>query len=184
MKKLNLFVFTILLPLAMSAQTFIHGGQFKDRILPMQGSQTKSAAEVIWGASGVQGRFLDNGAEPATLSSGKPDVSYWGGNIVKDSEGLYHMFLAGWDATQYGHNSWPQSDVYHVTSPNYWGPYNLTSDYNIGKGHNPRYIGQKTGHTLCMFCVTIHLPQVFNHLHSMVLGKRYPLISSFAIVLR
>lgn len=145
MKKLNLFVFTILLPLAMSAQTFIHGGQFKDRILPMQGSQTKSAEEVIWGASGVQGRFLDNGAEPATLSSGKPDLSYWGGNIVKDSEGLYHMFLAGWDATQYGHNNWPQSDVYHVTSLNYWGPYNLTSDYNIGKGHNPEVYRAKDG---------------------------------------
>lgn len=145
MKKLILLVSTVLLPLAMSAQTFVAGGQFKDRILPMQGSQTKSADETVWGASGVQGRFLDNGAEPTTLPNGKPDVSYWGGNVVKDSEGLYHMFLAGWDATKNGHNSWPQSDIYHVTSPYYWGPYTLTSNYNIGKGHNPEVYRAKDG---------------------------------------
>ena len=145
MKKLILLVSTVLLPLVMSAQTFVEGGQFKDRILPMQGSQTKSADETVWGASGVQGRFLDNGAEPTTLPNGKPDVSYWGGNVVKDSEGVYHMFLAGWNATKNGHNSWPQSDIYHVTSPDYWGPYTLTSNYNIGKGHNPEVYRAKDG---------------------------------------
>ena len=145
MKKLILFVSTTLLTLSMSAQTLVKGGQFKDRILPMQGSVTKTAGQNIWGASGVQGRFLDNGAEPKTLSNGKPDVSYWGGNVVKDADGLYHMFLAGWDATKNGHNSWPQSDVYHVTSPDYWGPYTLTSNYNIGKGHNPEVYKAKDG---------------------------------------
>ena len=145
MKKLILFVSTTLLALTISAQALVKGGQFKDRILPMQGSVTKSDGQTIWGASGVQERFLDNGAEPKTLSNGKPDVSYWGGNVVKDADGLYHMFLAGWDATKNGHNSWPQSDVYHVTSPDYWGPYTLTSDYNIGKGHNPEVYKAKDG---------------------------------------
>ena len=100
MKKLNLFVSTTLLALTISAQALVKGGQFKDRILPMQGSVTKSDGQTIWGASGVQERFLDNGAEPKTLSNGKPDVSYWGGNVVKDAAGLYLMFLAGWDATK------------------------------------------------------------------------------------
>lgn len=76
MKKLILFVSTTLLTLSMSAQTLVKGGQFKDRILPMHGSVTKSDGQTIWGASGIQGRFLDNGAEPKTLSNGKPDVSY------------------------------------------------------------------------------------------------------------
>ena len=145
MKKLFILVSTTFLTMAVYAQTLVKGGQFKDRILPMQGSQIKSDGQTIWGASGVQGRFLDNGAEPETLPNGKPKVSYWGGNVVKDEKGLYHMFLAGWDATTNGHNSWPLSDVYHVTSPNYWGPYTLTSNYNIGKGHNPEVYKAKDG---------------------------------------
>lgn len=68
MKKLILFVSTTLLALTISAQTLVKGGQFKDRILPMQGSVTKSDGQTIWGASGVQERFLDNGAEPKNSS--------------------------------------------------------------------------------------------------------------------
>ena len=68
MKKLILFVSTTLLALTISAQALVKGGQFKDRILPMQGSVTKSDGQTIWGASGVQERFLDNGAEPKNSS--------------------------------------------------------------------------------------------------------------------
>lgn len=137
MRKLILFVSTALIALSMGAQTLVKGGQFKDRILPMQGSVTKSAGQNIWGQEGVQGRFLDNGAEPASTTDGKPTLSYWGGNIVKDANGTYHMYLAGWDATQRAHSYWPNSDVYHLTSTNPSGPFNLTSNHNIGTGHNP-----------------------------------------------
>ena len=137
MKKLILFVSTTFIALSMSAQTIVNGGQFKDRILPMQGSVTKSAEQAIWGQEGVQGRFLDNGAEPASTTDGKPTLSYWGGNIMKDANGIYHLYLAGWDATQRAHSYWSRSDIYHLTSTSPQGPFNLTENYNIGAGHNP-----------------------------------------------
>ena len=136
MKKLFLFISTTLLSLSLSAQTLVNGGQFKDRILPMQGSQVASDGQIIWGAQEVQGRFLDNGAEPQT-SNGKPTLSYWGGNIVKATDGTFHLYLAGWDATQRAHSYWPNSDVYHLTSTSPSGPFSLTANYNIGQGHNP-----------------------------------------------
>ena len=128
--------FALCAPLALG-QTYAEGGQFKDRILPMQGSQTAQEGTPVWGASGVQGRYLDNGAEPASDASGNALYSYWGGNVIQDENGKYHMFLAGWDATKNGHNYWPNSDIYHVTSDNYYGPFTLTENFNIGKGHNP-----------------------------------------------
>ena len=126
MKKLILFVSTTFIALSMSAQTIVNGGQFKDRILPMQGSVTKSAEQAIWGQEGVQGRFLDNGAEPASTTDGKPTLSYWGGNIMKDANSIYHLYLAGWDATQRAHSYWSRSDIYHLTSTSPQGPFNLT----------------------------------------------------------
>lgn len=48
--------------MTLNAANLVEGGQFKDRILPMQGSIQKNSGEEIWGASGVQNRFLDNGA--------------------------------------------------------------------------------------------------------------------------
>lgn len=145
MKKLILFVSTTLLTLSMSAQTLVKGGQFKDRILPMQGSVTKTAGQNIWGLETVQGRYLDNGAEPASTADGKPTLSYWGGNIVKATDGTYHMYLAGWDATQRAHSYWPNSDIYHLTSTNPTGPFTLTANYNIGAGHNPTVFQTKDG---------------------------------------
>ena len=66
MKKLILFVSTTFIALSMSAQTIVNGGQFKDRILPMQGSVTKSAEQAktnscIFSVSGQRLRTLQKG---------------------------------------------------------------------------------------------------------------------------
>lgn len=57
------------------AQSLTLGGQFKDRILPMEGKRTKTATETVWGDSKVAGRYLDNGIDPVTSPDGIPDFS-------------------------------------------------------------------------------------------------------------
>ena len=126
-------------------QSTVAGGEFKDRILPMQGSAVKQAGQCIWGAETVQDRFLDNGVEPSADNEGRAIYSYWGGNIIKDNTNKYHIYLAAWDATQRAHSYWPNSDVYHAVADNPYGPYALTDNYNIGQGHNPTVFQAKDG---------------------------------------
>lgn len=138
MEKTLLSIIVLISALCASAQTdIVPGGQFKDRILPMQGSMVRDSSRPVWGASGVQGRLLDNGAEPLSTLEGKAVTNYWGGNIVKDADGKYHLFVAAWDGITYSFRRWAQSDVYHLVSDNVYGPYSFTQKYLIGKGHNP-----------------------------------------------
>ena len=104
----------------------VEGGRFMDRIMPMQG---KVLTSDCWGAPGTRPRLTDNGIE-------SPDTSYWGGNILKGADGLYHINVAGWlESSPRGHNTWSQSDTYHAVSENPWGPFRVTA--TLGKGHNP-----------------------------------------------
>ena len=57
-----------------------------DRILPMPDGRK---AKHTWGTVEVAQRFVDNGIE-------MPDTSFWGGNILKGDDGLYHMYVCGW----------------------------------------------------------------------------------------
>lgn len=127
------------------AQSLTLGGQFKDRILPMEGKRTKTATETVWGDSKVAGRYLDNGIEPVTSPDGIPDFSYWGGNVLRDEAGTYHLYVAAWDATSRAHSYWPNSDIYHATATSLSGPYTLTAHHNIGSGHNPTVFKAKDG---------------------------------------
>ena len=116
----------------------IRGGRFMDRIMPMQGRVLSSDC---WGAPGTRPRLTDNGIE-------SPDTSYWGGNILKGSDGLYHMNVAGWpESSPRGHNTWSRSDTYHAVSENLWGPYRVTA--TLGKGHNPETYRAKDGRYVC-----------------------------------
>lgn len=127
------------------AQPLSPGGQFMDRILPMEGSQASAPAKTVWGAAPVQGRFLDNGLEPVTLESGIPEFSFWGGNVMQDADGVYHLYVAAWDAVAQSHRYWSNSDIYHAVSSKLSGPYALTSDYLVGVGHNPTVFQAKDG---------------------------------------
>lgn len=106
--------------------SLVEGGRFMDRFLPMQGEKLTSET---WGAPGVRPRFTDNGIE-------HPDISFWGGNIMKDDNGEYHLYVCGWNENEpKGHMFWPKSTVYHAVSRNLHGPYEISD--TIGKGHNP-----------------------------------------------
>ena len=127
------------------------GGQFMDLLLPMEGSIAATGSD--WGTTpgentqyngtweGTLGRWKDNGIEDT-------ERSYWGGNIIKGSDGKYHIYVAGWPSDTKGHMAWSSaSRVYHVTSDNVWGPYTYVSD--IGAGHNPEIY--KTGDTYIIY---------------------------------
>lgn len=102
------------------------GGRYMDRFEAMAPSRT---ARANWGTEAVRQRYVDNGIE-------QDDVSFWGGNILKDKDGLYHMYVCGWpENSRKGHMFWPNSTVFHATSQQLGGPYKVKN--SIGKGHNP-----------------------------------------------
>lgn len=151
MRKVLLTITALLAWMAADAQTLVTGGQFMDLLLPMEGSVAATASD--WGTTagentqysgtweGTLGRWKDNGIEDT-------DRSYWGGNIIKGSDGKYHIYVAGWPSATVGHMGWSsKSRVYHVMSDNVWGPYTYVSD--LGTGHNPEIY--KTGDTYVIY---------------------------------
>lgn len=107
-------------------QHLVKGARFMDRFLPMpDGIQVKG----IWGTDSVLNRYVDNGIE-------LPGVSFWGGNILQDTEGKYHLFVCGWpENSPKGHMFWSNSTVFHAVSDRLTGPFKIRN--SIGKGHNP-----------------------------------------------
>lgn len=104
----------------------VEGARHMDRFEPMKGSVLSSD---VWGCKDVLPRFVDNGIE-------LPGVSFWGGNIIKDKDGLYHLFVCGWpENSPRGHMFWSRSTVFHATSTTSHGPFKVVN--SIGKGHNP-----------------------------------------------
>lgn len=105
----------------------VDGGRFMDRFLPMPIWSERT--NDTWGVDAVKPRDLTNGLED-------PDYSYWGGNILKGDDGLYHMFVCRWpEDNERGHKMWSKSGVVRATSDNLHGPYKVAEA--IGRGHNP-----------------------------------------------
>ncbi|NDV60710.1 glycoside hydrolase family protein [Bacteroides sp. 519] len=112
----------------------VHGARFMDRFLPMEGKELSSDT---WGVQDVVPRYIDNGIEDRIWS-------YWGGNIKKGDDGLFHMFVCGWlEASPKGHGEWPNSYVFNTVSDNLTGPFKPRNI--IGKGHNPEIYRLKDG---------------------------------------
>ena len=106
--------------------SLVPGARFMDRFLPMPDGTT---ATGIWGTDSVQGRYVDNGIE-------LPDMSFWGGNILKTADDKYHLYVCGWpENSPKGHMFWSNSTVYHAVSDRLSGPYRIQN--SVGKGHNP-----------------------------------------------
>lgn len=112
----------------------VEGARFMDRFLPMPVGKLSSD---VWGAKNVIPRYIDNGIED--------DVrSYWGGNIIKDNAGQYHLYVCGWlENSPKGHMFWPNSTVYHAVCNNSIGPFMIKD--TIGPGHNPEAFRLKDG---------------------------------------
>jgi hypothetical protein len=87
-----------------------------------------------WGATNVLPRDIQNGLEDTANKS-----CYWDGQIIKASDGKYHMFASRWSESR-GHNGWFGSVVVHAVSDSLTGPYVdkglCWPDDQGGKGHN------------------------------------------------
>lgn len=104
----------------------VKGARFMDRFLPMPDGVKSNN---LWGALGVQNRYVDNGIEVS-------DMSFWGGNILRSADGKYHLYVCGWpEKSPKGHMFWSNSTVYHAVANQLSGPYKIQN--SIGKGHNP-----------------------------------------------
>ncbi|MDR2914252.1 MAG: glycoside hydrolase family protein [Tannerella sp.] len=104
----------------------VPGARFIDRFLPMKG---KVLSSDTWGSADVLPRYIDNGIEDRIWS-------YWGGNIQKGENGLYHLFVCGWlESSPKGHGEWPNSYIFNAVSDNPVGPFKARN--MIGAGHNP-----------------------------------------------
>ena len=104
----------------------VEGARFMDRLQPMKGEVLSAD---VWGADSVRPRLVDNGIELA-------GTSFWGGNILREPDGKYHLFVCGWpENSPKGHMFWPNSTVYHAVGERLEGPYTVRD--TIGKGHNP-----------------------------------------------
>lgn len=112
----------------------VEGARFMDRFLPMPAGKLSSD---VWGARNVIPRYVDNGIEDNVRS-------YWGGNIIKDNAGQYHLYVCGWpENSPQGHMFWPKSTVYHAVCNNSIGPFIIKD--TIGPGHNPEAFRLKDG---------------------------------------
>ena len=115
----------------------VPGGRHMDRFEAMAPSRT---ARANWGAEAVRERYVDNGIE-------LDGISFWGGNILKGKDGLYHLYVCGWpENSRQGHMFWANSTVFHATSQQLGGPYKLRN--SIGKGHNPEAYVLDDGRTV------------------------------------
>jgi len=81
---------------------------------PPLGELSKDA----WGAPNVLPRDPQNGLEDPTIKK----YCYWDGQIIRASDGKYHMFASRWDQAK-GHGGWFGSAAVHAVSDNLLGPY-------------------------------------------------------------
>src|ERR1039457_6591401 len=75
-------------------------------------------AKDAWGAPNVLPRDPQNGLEDTTIKQ----WCYWDGQIIKGTDGKYHMFASRWDQAR-GHNGWFGSAAVHAVSDKAIGPY-------------------------------------------------------------
>ncbi|MCX6968513.1 MAG: hypothetical protein NTZ46_12205, partial [Verrucomicrobia bacterium] len=98
---------------------------------PIVGSLSTEA----WGAKEVGPRDQKNGLEDTAMKQ----WHYWDGQILKGSDGRYHLFGSRWDQST-GHEAWKKSKAVHAFSGNLFGPYEETGlcwpGNKEGAGHN------------------------------------------------
>lgn len=142
------------------------GMAFIDRFLPLHEGKISSA---VWGANGVIPRYVDNGIED--------DIrSYWGGNILQDKQGVYHMFISGWPEDHpKGHHAWPKSVTYNAISKNLSGPYQIVD--TICQGFNPEAYRTKDGKVVLYSVDMRFKPQIHvsNDCHGPWVKQAFPL---------
>jgi hypothetical protein len=92
-------------------------------------------ARDAWGATNVLPRDNQNGLEDTKITN----YNYWDGQIIKASDGKYHLFASRWNQSS-GHNGWFGSVAVHAVSDSLLGPYVdkglCWPNDSGGRGHN------------------------------------------------
>ncbi len=118
---------------AMGASAFAAEKTLINYFLPMP-IQSPLVSNV-WGAPGVFPRDPQNGLEDTTMKQ----WCYWDGQIIKATDGKFHMFASRWDQAK-GHGGWGGSSAVHAVSDKVIGPYIdkglCWPENQKGKGHN------------------------------------------------
>src|ERR1051325_1726308 len=98
-------------------------------------------SSASWGVAGVLPRDLCTGIESAKGAAVPPDYYYWDGEIIRATDGTYHLFMSTWAGSAGFNPGWTGSESYHaVSTGGVLGPY-MRQGYvftNNGshKGHN------------------------------------------------
>ena len=104
--------------------------KFIGYFLPTHGELSRET----WGAPNVLPRDVQNGLEDTANK-----YCYWDGQIIKATDGNYHLFASRWNESQ-GHNGWFGSVAVHAVSDSLTGPYVdkglCWPNEQGGKGHN------------------------------------------------
>jgi len=114
---------------------------FEEYILPTP--EVAPLSSATWGVAGVIPRDISNGIESAKGAGVHPDWYYWDGEIIKATDGKYHMFMSTFSANTSFNPGWENSDAYHaISQTDVLGPY-VRQDYVYStggstphKGHN------------------------------------------------
>ena len=129
----------LLVGLGLSVTTVAQAKPFVDYIQPTPIVCELSSA--TWGVDGVLPRDLCSGIESVMGAGVHPEYYYWDGQIIRATDGKYHMFMSTFLAdTNFG-MGWLNSDAFHaVSSQGVLGPYErddyIYSNNGSHKGHN------------------------------------------------
>ena len=96
-------------------------------------------SSATWGVAGVLPRDTCQGIESAQGAGVPPADYYWDGQIIRATDGKYHMFMSTWPGSSpNGFGDWTSSNAFHaISSMGVEGPY-IRQDYvySSHKGHN------------------------------------------------
>jgi hypothetical protein len=104
--------------------------------------------DVPW--TGPACEFLDE--RPAAVAYGAPPTLYsWGGNVVEDAEGVFHLFVAEMEGFNCTLNTWQSNSAcVHATAPTPMGPFVRQGVAVDVWCHNPSVLPLRDG-TLALF---------------------------------
>ena len=105
----------VLAGLSLSAAQVAQAKPFEDYLKPTP-IVCPPLSSASWGVAGVLPRDLSNGIESAKGAGVHPDYYYWDGQIIKATDGKYHMFMSTLPGLGRIRTSWTNSDAYHAVS--------------------------------------------------------------------
>ncbi len=131
---------SLLASVCLSAPALAQSKTFIDYLRPAPIVCSPLSSET-WGVDDVLPRDTCNGIESARGAGVPPEYYYWDGQILKATDGKYHMFMSTWSGADGFNPGWTGSDAFHaISEQGVLGPYIregfVYNDNGSHKGHN------------------------------------------------